>query len=124
MLKKLDIYKPYVQGFKNEKLVCFFEQFAGYWDYQDKEIESKRKEIKKKYNCLVYAITHEFIDEDETYSFLLVSNYPEEWAFTLQDAGANQHYATAYVCNKSCAWCSEFGDVVIQNAFGGIRRIA
>lgn len=124
LMKKLDIYKPYIDGFKNDNLVCFFERFAGFWDFQNKELEAKRKEIEQKYNCLVYAITHEFLYDDEVYSFLIVSNYPEEWDYALQDAGHHEYYASAYVWNKSCDWCSEFGDVVIESAFGGLRRVA
>ena len=30
-MKQLDIYKPYIQGFKQEDKVCFFEQFGGFW---------------------------------------------------------------------------------------------
>lgn len=124
LMKQLDIFEPYIDGLKNDGYVCYFERFAGYWDFKDKELEAKRKEIEKKYNCLVYAITHEFLEGDELYSFLIVTDYPEEWDNALQSAGLNKHYATAYVWNKSCEWCSEFGDVLIEHAFGGIRRIA
>lgn len=30
-LKKLDIYRPYIKGFKNENNVCFFENYGGFW---------------------------------------------------------------------------------------------
>ncbi len=124
LMKQLDIYQPYIDGFKDNGYVCYFERFGGYWDFQNKELEAKRKEIEKKYNCLVYAITHEYLESDELYSFLLVTNYPEEWEYLLQDASHHEHYATAYVWNKSCDWCSEFGNVVIESAFGGLRRVA
>lgn len=124
LMKKLDIYKPYIDGFKNDGYVCYFERFAGFWDFQNKELEAKRKEIEKKYNCLVYASTHEYLEGDELYTFLIVSDYPEEWDYALQEAGHHEYYATAYVWNKTCEWCSEFGDVVIESAFGGLRRVA
>ena len=31
ILKQLDIYKPYIDGFREEDKVCFFEEFAGFW---------------------------------------------------------------------------------------------
>lgn len=124
LLKRLDIYKPYIKGFRDNDLVCFFERFAGFWDYQEPEIEAKRKEIERKYNCLVYAITHEYIEGDEMYSFLFIPNCKDEWKYILQDAGLDKFYAMAYVWNKSCEWCSELGDVVIQHAYGGLRRVA
>lgn len=124
LMKRLDIYPPYIDGFKENGYVCYFERFAGFWDFQDKELEAKRKEIEERYNCLVYAITHEYLEGDEIYSFLIVTNYPEEWDNLLLDAGHHEYYATAYVWNKSCEWCSEFGDVVIESALGGLRRVA
>lgn len=30
ILKKLDIYKPYIKGFEKENEVCYFERFAGF----------------------------------------------------------------------------------------------
>lgn len=123
LMKKLDLCQSYLDDFKNNGYVCYFERFVGFWDFQDKELEAKRKEIEEKYKCLVYAITHEFLENDELYSFLIVTNYPEEWDDALQNAGHNKHYATAYVWNKSCEWCSEFGDILIEHAFGGIRRV-
>lgn len=123
LMKQLDIYQPYIDGFKDNGYVCYFERFGGFWDYQNKELEAKRKEIEEKYNCIVYAITHEFIDGEEMYSFLLVTNHPEDWDYMLQEAGRNKYYATAYVWNKSYDWGSELGDILIEYAFGGIRRI-
>lgn len=124
LMKQLGIYQPYIDGFKENGYVCYFERFAGFWDFQNKELEAKRKEIEEKYKCLVYASTHEYLEGDELYSFLIVTNYPEKWEYALQSAGHHEYYATAYVWNKSCDWCSEFGNVVIESAFGGLRRVA
>lgn len=49
LLKELEIYEPYIDGFKDNGYVCYFERFAGFWDFQNKELEAKRKEIEKKY---------------------------------------------------------------------------
>lgn len=124
LMRQLGIYQPYIQDFQENDYVCFFERLAGFWDFQRPDLEAKRKKIEKKYNCLVYAITHEYLGGDELYSFLIVTDYPEEWDNLLQDIGHHEYYATAYVWNKSCEWCSEFGDITVQSAFGGIRRIA
>ena len=45
LLKELDIYEPYIEGFEQENNVCFFERFGGYWVYQEPEILKKMKEI-------------------------------------------------------------------------------
>ena len=122
-LNQLGIYTPYVKGFKEKDNVCFFERYAGFWVYQEPEVEKKMKAIEKEFNCTVYAITHEFTNFGECYSFLIVTNDKHEWK-TLLRSNKNKHNAFAYVWNKTDDWCSEFGTVTVQNAFGGITRIA
>lgn len=122
-MKQLDIYEPYIESFENDGNVCFFENFGGFWVYQEPEIEAKMKEIEKEYNCTVYAVTHEFTPFGECYDFLLVSNYPEEWNHLLRSK-RNEHHAFAYVWNKTDEWCSEFGTISLQSFGGGIKRIA
>ena len=39
LMSKLDIYKPYIKGFKEENEVCYFEEFAGFWAFQEPELE-------------------------------------------------------------------------------------
>ncbi len=122
-LKQLDIYKPYIEGFREKDQVCFYENFGGYWVYQEPEIEAKMKEIEKKYNCTVYAITHEYTEFGECYDFLIVTDYPEEWNDIVCSEGKT-NYIFAYVWNKDDEWCSEFGTIGVQSFGGGIRRIA
>ena len=122
LLQKLDIYKPYIQGFKESDRVCFFENYGGFWADQEPELYAKMKEIEKEYNCLAYAITHEYTPFGECYSFLLVTDYPEEWD-TLVCGNGNKHTVFAYVWNKDDDWCSEFGSVMVQSFGGGIERI-
>ena len=123
IMKRMDIYKPYIEGFEKEDKVCFFEMYAGYWVYQEPEIEAKMKALEAEYGCKIYAITHEFTQFGECYSFLLVSKYKEEWERSVVTE-KDKHYAFAYVWNKTDDWCSEFGTVTVQSKFGGIARIA
>lgn len=123
ILHTLNIYKPYIDGYKNEDQVCFFENFGGYWVFQEPEIEAKMREIESKYNCTVYAITHEFTEFGELYDFLIVTDHKREWKSLVYSQG-NTHTAFAYVWNKDNEYCSEFGDITIQSFGGGIRRIA
>ena len=74
LLKQLDIYEPYIEGFKEKDQVCFFERFGGFWVYQEPEIEAKMREIEKKYNCKVYAITHEFTKNGITSSKVTITS--------------------------------------------------
>lgn len=41
LLKQLDIYKPYIEGFRKKNYVCFFERYGGYWAYQNEELAAK-----------------------------------------------------------------------------------
>ena len=123
LLEKLDIYKPYIKGFRESDKVCFFERFGGYWVEQEPEIYNKMKEIEKQFNCTVYAITHEFTEFGECYSFLLVTNYKSEWK-NLVVTENGTHYAFAYVWNKDDDWCSELGTVGVKSFGGGITRVA
>ncbi len=124
LMKQLDIYKPYIQGFKQSDKVCFYEMFGGYWVDQEPEIEKKMKEIENKYNCVVYAITHEFTDFGELYDFLIVTDYEEEWDELIYKQRSNEFIAYAYVWNKDDELCSEFGSIGIKSFGGGIRRVA
>ena len=123
LLKRMDIYKPYIQGFRDSDKVCFFERFGGYWIEQEPELYEKMKSLEQKYNCLVYAVTHEFTKFGELYDFLIVTDYPKEWDDLVYSQGS-YHTAFAYVWNKTDDWCSEFGSVTVQSFGGGIRRIA
>lgn len=123
LLKEMDIYTPYIKDFEEKSIVCFFENYGGFWIDQEPELYAKMKELEKKYGCLVYAVTHEYTEFGECYSFLIVTDYKSEWK-TLVWSEGNKHSAFAYVWNKDDDWCSEFGSVMVQSFGGGIKRIA
>ena len=35
LLKEMDIYTPYIKGFEEKGLVCFFENYGGFWIDQE-----------------------------------------------------------------------------------------
>ena len=115
LMKTLDIYKPYIKGFEKDNNVCFFEGFGGFWAYQEPELMAKIKEFEEKHNCLVYAVTHEYLEFGECYDFLFISDYEEEWDEMLYRQGRT-FYAYAYVWNKTDDYCSEFGTIGIRSA--------
>ena len=123
LLKQLDIYKPYIEGFKEKDQVCFFERFGGYWVDQEPEVYAKMKEVEAQFNCTVYAITHEYTEFGECYSFLLVTRYKQEWK-NLVVSENGTHYAFAYVWNKDDDWCSELGTIGVKSFGGGIARVS
>ena len=122
LLKELDIYEPYIEGFENENQVCFFERFGGYWVYQEPDVLKKMKEIEEEFNCTVYAITHEYTEFGECYSFMLVTRYKYEWDNLLFKDGST-FYAFSYVWNKTYEDFSEFGTIGVRSFGGGITRV-
>ena len=123
LMSKLDIYKPYIKGFRENNKICYFEGFCGFWAEQNKELMEKVREFEKEHNCLVYAITHEYTDFGECYDFLFIPDYEEEWDDILLKYNGD-YYAYAYVWNKTDDWCSEFGTITICSFGGGITRVA
>ena len=122
LLRKLDIYEPYIEGFEKENKVCFYERFGGYWVDQEKEIFEKMKQVEKEYDCTVYAITHEMTELGEMWSFLFVSKYKEDWEYSFSKVGKD-YYVIAYVWNRDCEMFSEIGDIVIKSFGGGLCRV-
>jgi len=122
-LQELDIYKPYINGFKTKaQKVCFYENFGGYWVWQEPEIEAKMKDLEERYECVVYAITHEFAEFGECWSFLFVSKYDEEWEYEFERMDRVNFTADAYVWNKTEDFV-EGGSICVQSFGGGIRRV-
>jgi len=127
LMKKLDIYKPYINGFKNKDWVCFFENFGGYWAYQEEKIQNKIKELEERYGFVVYAVTHEKTNIGEMYDFLFVSKYKSDWDNQVYCSEVsndiNEFIALAYVWNVDYEYDSEIGSILLQSYGGGIRRI-
>lgn len=119
----LEICEDYIKGFREDGKVCFFEKFGGYWAYQEPELMKKIKDVERTYNCLVYAVTHEYTEFGELYDLLIVSGYKEDWDGQLVKTNSGFH-AFAYVWNKNDNSCSEFGMIGVQSFGGGIMRCA
>ena len=122
-MKQLDIFQPYIKGFEKRDEVCYFERYAGFWAWQDEDLQNKIKEIEEKYNCTVYAITHDYTEFGELYSFLIITDYKEEWDDLIYKNSANEFYAFSYVWNKTDNDLSEFGTILVDSLGGGIRRV-
>lgn len=129
-LDKLGIYKPYVTKFKNTGMPCFFEHFAGFWADQEPELYKKINEVEEEFGCLVYAVIHEITDYGEMWSMLCVPwsrlHVPEYSCvddLILTTSKIDTFYAFTYTWNKSNPILSEFGDIAVRSALGGIKRV-
>ena len=123
-LKKLDIYKPYIRKFEAEGMPTFFERFAGFYLNNELVLQEKVKQVEKDTGVLVYAITHEWMEFGECWSMLCVPRDCEDIEDCIPESPMHDTlYAFAYVWNQDDDLCSEFGDIVVKCAYGGIRRI-
>ena len=57
LMRKLDIYKPYIKGFEKDNEVCFFEGFGGFWAYQEPELMEKIR-LPSDYFCEICLYIH------------------------------------------------------------------
>ena len=121
LMKKLDIYAPYIKDFQENDITTYFDRYIGFWSYQDEELNAKIKEVEEKFGCTVYAITHEFLQSDECYSFLVVPQRKSDWHDLVEKYG-RVYNVFAYVWNKSYEPDSEFGTISVDSFGGGIRR--
>lgn len=124
-LKKLDIYKPYIRKFEKEDMPTFFERFAGYYLFNEPVLQDKVKKVQEEFGVLVYAITHEWIENMECWSLLCVSKSTETIEDCIMDTSRpDTFYAYSYVWNQEHDHFSEFGDIVVRSYGGGIRRMS
>ena len=49
LMKKLDIYRPYIKGLQKEDNVCYFENYGGYWAWQEPDLMKKVIELEEEY---------------------------------------------------------------------------
>ena len=125
LLKQLDICEDFVTMFQEKDIVTYFEQHIGYWAFQDKELMAKIKAFEEKWNALVFAVTHEYCEFGECYSFLYIPDEAEEWdEMVMPTEQRSVFYAFAYVWNKDFEYDSEFGSILVKTRFGGLRRVA
>ena len=125
VMKKLDIYRPYIKGFKEKDDVCYFENYGGYWAWQEEKIQKKIKELEEEHGFVVYAVTHEYTNIGEMYDFLYVTQYEDDTEYNCRkyDESKNKHIVFAYVWNIDYKDCSELGSILVQSFGGGIKRI-
>lgn len=131
LMTKLGLYQPFINEFKNNNKVAYFENHAGYWAEENPELYEKIKEIEHKYNYTVYAVTHERQTYyGELYDFLIVPGDPENWSVGLKLMGKTEEVpshnifsAFSYVWYKNYELSSDLEVIMIDSFGGGIKRI-
>ncbi|MCR4874487.1 MAG: hypothetical protein K5923_01930 [Clostridia bacterium] len=125
LMETMDLYKPYIKAFKEKGIVTLYEDYAGFYiEETEQELLDNIKEFEKEHDCLVYAVTHEYTQFGECYDYLIVPKYEEEWSDLISYSNQTKHVVFAYVVNKDDPWCSEFGDITVNQFGGGLVRVA
>ena len=120
-MKMLKLDKPCIEAFTKGK-VWESEGYGALYEVNQEEQELIDKFEKNHPGCLVYHIIHNVYEFGECYSMLYVSSDIDEWPQDKEDI--KDGYVFAYVYNKDCEWCSEFGSIAVRPSFGGLVRLS
>lgn len=124
LMEDLGISKPYILDYTCNNQVYLYENAEARRIDVGSELHAKIKELEQQHNGKIYAVTHDYLPiVGEMYSFLYVSPYQEDWDHILRPMGKRRFMVYAYVQNVQCDICSEFGYVVLESAFGELRRV-
>ena len=119
----LRIMRSVIKDFVYENKIYYSERFDSrfnavlYWVSNNKELEEKIKAFEWRTGSLVYHVQLLHTDIGDMYSFLYVSNNPEEWEDDRLDLVHNQCFV--YVWNGDI---EEYGTIGIKPSMGGVVR--
>ena len=119
-MKLLKLDNSCIEAFIKGK-VWESESYGALYEVNQKEQELIDNFEKNHPNCLVYHMIHNVYEFGECYSMLYVSSDIDEWPQDKEEI--KDGYVFAYVYNKDCEWCSEFGSIAIKPSFGGLIRM-
>ena len=120
-MKMLKLDKSCIEAFTKGK-VWESEGYGALYEVNKEEQQIIDKFEKEHEGCLVYHMIHNKFEFGECYSILYVSPDKEEWQRDKEDI--KDGYVFAYVYNKDCEWCSEFGSIAVKSQFGGLVRLS
>lgn len=125
-LHKLNIYPPYIAAFRDHGQVTLFERCIGFYVDATQRPEANQilEDFKHKHpELLPYAVIHAYLRPDdmgplETYFILYVG--PDENYIEPVSHVHHMWVVQAYAADVTEPLFSEFGDIVIESALGGI----
>lgn len=119
-LRKIGVMDEVVENFKNDKLMI--SESAGIlYDLNDRAKAAIEKMKEYSADALPYHLIHSFTEFGELYAVLFVSSNRDDWP---SDGPDREGYVFSYVYNATDPSFSEYGDIVIQGANGGVVRTA
>lgn len=119
-LNKLKVMRCVVDDF-NKGWLYYTESATGALYYIDDEMKKFVQDIEERYKGMVYHIILSRTEFGELLSMLWTTSHEEEWETERENI--EEGYVFAYVKNTTDDWCSEFGDIVVNERFGGLCRI-
>ena len=123
-MKTLKMMEEVINNFINEGKVYYSERLDSrfnailYWVSNNKELDKKIHKFEKDTGALVYHVQLLHTSIGDMYSFLYVSNNPEEWKMDNEDLKQGQCYV--YVWNGDI---EEYGTIGIKPSLGGVVRL-
>lgn len=118
-MKVLKMNEKAVRDFRDDDRVNKSDHFGALTGLNKHE-KAVVKEFEEKHDTVVYHVIHQFTNIGELNSLLYVSLDDSEWEMDREDLTEGQ--ALAYVVNKTCPNCSEFGSIGVKSSFGGVIR--
>lgn len=125
-LRELNVSTPYVLDFEaNDSIYLFgIDDGSPQRIAPSSELMDKIREIEASRDVKIYAVTHECLPIiGETYSFLCISPYKEDWECMVQYIGHNSFYVYAYVHNVAKPEYSESGFVTLLSNGRNLLRV-
>lgn len=116
-MKKLDMWEPAIEAFKNGILTY---SINGIVYTLEREYVNIIREWEEQTNNIAYHIIYDESFFGNLLSILYVSEKPEEWQN--ENYFLDMLFPMSYVINLSNPHFSEFGRIVIKPFFGGIKR--
>ena len=117
-MKRLNLMPTVVGNFKQGKLM--FSEFGGIlYDANEKCKEACTRVIER--GGLPYHVIRTQTEFGDLYAVLYVSENTQEWKLERPDCNGEM---VAYVYNTTDDMCSEYGDIVVTSANGGLARVS
>lgn len=124
----LNIYKPYIEIFKEQKTLPLFENFAGFYLSPDSPLLAKKQEIEQSNGIYIYAMIDAKDEVDEVYILLAFSSddaedNPEVDINDISLTAVGEYLVYAYIWNRTNEKMSELDYVTVKSLCGGLSYI-
>lgn len=124
LLKILGVSNDYIKALKEKGWITMFDNYLGYWAFQYEDVMKKIREFELKNKAYVFALTHEITELGELYDFFFLPNNQNEYDDIISVIKRDEAVIYVYCWNKTDERMSEFGDITVKSAIGGLKRIA